>query len=156
MNGQPILTTQRVTDESVTYVASFLSQLLFPLLTLGDLHAISRELKAVELKTINTERAELIANHWIRQHSVPSTSQVRHTTLYHSSTQPSCQLFTLITRAALLHLLHHLLPCSLAAPTPRLVHPQLVACVLTYLPVHITSPLPSVPPSDVSAPTLLV
>eukprot|EP00873_Tetraselmis_striata_P003927 jgi/Tetstr1/424191/TSEL_014797.t1 len=53
--------------------------LLFPLLTIGDLHAINRELKSVELKTMNVERAEIIAHNWVCKREVPSTRQVSNT-----------------------------------------------------------------------------
>mmetsp|Transcript_24956 Transcript_24956/g.69595 ORF Transcript_24956/g.69595 Transcript_24956/m.69595 type:complete len:543 (-) Transcript_24956:36-1664(-) len=50
--------------------------LLFPLLAAGDVYSISRELKSVELKTINTQRGELIAEHWVKERSIPTQGQV--------------------------------------------------------------------------------
>ena len=41
-----------------------------------DLYCIYRELKAVQLTTINKERAEIIADHWINHGSVPGTKYV--------------------------------------------------------------------------------
>jgi hypothetical protein len=46
-----------------------------PLATM-DLYCIYRELKAVQLTTINKERAEIIADHWINHGSVPGTKYV--------------------------------------------------------------------------------
>ncbi|KAK9813139.1 hypothetical protein WJX72_009670 [[Myrmecia] bisecta] len=47
-----------------------------PLLLGGDLFAIYHELKSIHLRTLNKERAELIAEHWLQTGAIPSTKQV--------------------------------------------------------------------------------
>jgi hypothetical protein len=49
----------------------------FPLLAAGDLVSIYHELKAIHLRSLNHERAELIAAHWLAHRRVPSARQVR-------------------------------------------------------------------------------
>lgn len=49
---------------------------LLPPLMFVDLYSIYRELKAVQLKTLNKERAELIAEAWVAERRVPSFSEV--------------------------------------------------------------------------------
>ena len=48
----------------------------FPLLAVGDLVSIYYELKAIHLRSLNHERAELIAAHWLAHRRVPSARQV--------------------------------------------------------------------------------
>ena len=48
----------------------------FPLLAAGDLVSIYYELKAIHLRSLNHERAELIAAHWLAYRRVPSARQV--------------------------------------------------------------------------------
>ena len=50
---------------------------MFPLLAGGDLWAIYSELRSIHLRTLNKERAEIIAQHWLREGRVPSPRQVR-------------------------------------------------------------------------------
>lgn len=49
---------------------------MFPILVSGDLFSIYKELRSVELKTLNKERAEFIAQHWASCGVVPSPRQV--------------------------------------------------------------------------------
>ena len=49
----------------------------FPLLAAGDLFSIHRSLKAIHLRTLNKERAELIAHSWLERGRVPSAKEVR-------------------------------------------------------------------------------
>ncbi|EFN59464.1 hypothetical protein CHLNCDRAFT_138052 [Chlorella variabilis] len=49
---------------------------MFPLLAAGDLWAIYSELRSIHLRTLNKERAEIIAQHWLREGRVPSPRQV--------------------------------------------------------------------------------
>eukprot|EP00882_Tetradesmus_deserticola_P029875 GHRQ01033503.1.p1 GENE.GHRQ01033503.1~~GHRQ01033503.1.p1 ORF type:complete len:440 (+),score=220.70 GHRQ01033503.1:535-1854(+) len=44
----------------------------FPLCGIGDLFCIYHELKAVQLRSLNRERAEMVAEHWLKQGRVPS------------------------------------------------------------------------------------
>eukprot|EP00899_Mesostigma_viride_P029096 jgi/Mesvir1/9371/Mv08986-RA.1 len=48
----------------------------FPILAGIELCAMYREIKAVELKTLNKERAELIAEHWLARGRVPDPKEV--------------------------------------------------------------------------------
>jgi hypothetical protein len=50
---------------------------MFPLLAGGDLWAIRAELRSIHLRTLNKERAEIIAQHWLREGRVPTPRQVR-------------------------------------------------------------------------------
>ena len=47
-----------------------------PFLAGGDLLAISHELRSIHLRTLNKERAEIIAAEWLRTGKVPSPKQV--------------------------------------------------------------------------------
>jgi hypothetical protein len=51
--------------------------LMFPLLAAGDLWSIYRELRSIHLRTLNKERAEIIAQHWLAEGRVPTPRQVR-------------------------------------------------------------------------------
>ncbi len=44
---------------------------------LGDLTCIWHELKAVQLRTLNRERAEMVIERWIRRGAVPDAAEVR-------------------------------------------------------------------------------
>ncbi|KAL4431071.1 hypothetical protein ABPG75_006327 [Micractinium tetrahymenae] len=48
---------------------------LFPLLAGGDLWAIHSELRSIHLRTLNKERAEIIAQHWLQEGAVPTPRQ---------------------------------------------------------------------------------
>ncbi|MEW5305524.1 MAG: hypothetical protein WDW36_008058 [Sanguina aurantia] len=48
----------------------------FPLCAAGDLFSIYRELKAIQLKTINKERAEMITEAWVKQGLVPGAAEI--------------------------------------------------------------------------------
>ncbi|KAI3433453.1 hypothetical protein D9Q98_003266 [Chlorella vulgaris] len=50
--------------------------LMFPLLAAGDLWSIYRELRSIHLRTLNKERAEIIAQHWLAEGRVPTPRQV--------------------------------------------------------------------------------
>ena len=65
--------TGKVVNESARLIIPFVA--FIPLATM-DLYCIYRELKAVQLTTINKERAEIIADHWINHGSVPGTKYV--------------------------------------------------------------------------------
>jgi hypothetical protein len=52
----------------------------FPLLSAADLYCIYRELKAVELRTINRERAEMIAERWLAVRGGATTATTAATT----------------------------------------------------------------------------
>ena len=49
---------------------------LFPLLAAADLSSIFWELKAVELKMLNRERAEMVAERWIKMGKMPLASEI--------------------------------------------------------------------------------
>jgi hypothetical protein len=49
---------------------------MLPLLAVGDLTAIYNELRAIHLRTLNKERAEIIAQHWLQEGRVPTPRQV--------------------------------------------------------------------------------
>ena len=49
----------------------------FPLLAAADLWAIYNELKSVELKMLNRERSEMIAERWLATGRAPSAGEVR-------------------------------------------------------------------------------
>lgn len=51
---------------------------LFPVLAVGDLWAIYSELRSIHLRTLNKERAEIIAQHWLQEGAVPTPRQVSH------------------------------------------------------------------------------
>jgi len=75
----------------------------FPLLAAGDLVSIYYELKAIHLRSLNHERAELIAAHWLAHRRVPSARQVRHDALarawsivYRQRTAIACSRIRLI------------------------------------------------------------
>ena len=65
--------TGKVVNESARLIIPFVA---FITLATMDLYCIYRELKAVQLTTINKERAEIIADHWINHGSVPGTKYV--------------------------------------------------------------------------------
>ena len=65
--------TGKVVNESARLIIPLVA--FIPLATM-DLYCIYRELKAVQLTTINKERAEIIADHWINHGSVPGTKYV--------------------------------------------------------------------------------
>lgn len=48
----------------------------YPLLAVGDAWATYNELKSIELKTLNRERAEMVAEHWLSTGRVPSAYEV--------------------------------------------------------------------------------
>ncbi|KAL4859390.1 Protein strawberry notch 1 [Chlorella vulgaris] len=50
--------------------------IMFPLLAAGDLWSIYRELRSIHLRTLNKERAEIIAQHWLAEGRVPTPRQV--------------------------------------------------------------------------------
>eukprot|EP00850_Spirogloea_muscicola_P007998 SM000041S15557 [mRNA] locus=s41:708479:712109:- [translate_table: standard] len=67
--------------------------LTYPPLAILDLMAIYRELKAVHLQTLNQERMEIIAGHWLRHHKVPGPGEVsRAEGLFWSPERAWCQL----------------------------------------------------------------
>eukprot|EP00967_Tisochrysis_lutea_P103714 scaffold156782_cov19-Tisochrysis_lutea.AAC.1 len=47
----------------------------YPFLAVGDCYCIYRELKAVQLRTLNRERAELVAEQWVKMGKVPHTEE---------------------------------------------------------------------------------
>lgn len=49
---------------------------LYPVLAVADLYAIYHEIKAIELKTLNRERAEMVADRWLETGVIPSVSQI--------------------------------------------------------------------------------
>ncbi|KAL6759691.1 vitamin B6 photo-protection and homoeostasis-domain-containing protein [Haematococcus lacustris] len=55
---------------------ALLPLLAFPLLASGDLYSIYRELKSVQLYTLNRERAEIIAAAWLSERRVPLAAEV--------------------------------------------------------------------------------
>lgn len=48
----------------------------YPFLAVCDVYCIYRELKAVQLRTLNRERAELVAEQWVKLGKVPPTEEV--------------------------------------------------------------------------------
>jgi len=48
----------------------------YPFLAVGDCYCIYRELKAVQLRTLNRERAELVAEQWVKMGKVPHTEEI--------------------------------------------------------------------------------
>ncbi|KAJ9525557.1 hypothetical protein QJQ45_003083 [Haematococcus lacustris] len=56
---------------------ALLPLLAFPLLASGDLYSIYRELKSVQLYTLNRERAEIIAAAWLSERRVPLAAEAR-------------------------------------------------------------------------------
>lgn len=50
--------------------------LAYPVCAVGDVLSIYMELKAIQLRTVNRERAELIAEVWINTQSIPSFGEV--------------------------------------------------------------------------------
>lgn len=46
----------------------------FPVCGLGDLFCIYHELKAVQLRSLNRERAEMVAEHWLDQGRVSAAA----------------------------------------------------------------------------------
>ena len=50
---------------------------MLPVLAAGDLWSIWHELKAIHLRSLNRERAEMIAEAWLRRGRVPTARQVR-------------------------------------------------------------------------------
>ncbi|KAJ9527004.1 hypothetical protein QJQ45_025285, partial [Haematococcus lacustris] len=56
---------------------ALLPLLAFPLLASGDLYSIYRELKSVQLCTLNRERAEIIAAAWLSERRVPLAAEAR-------------------------------------------------------------------------------
>lgn len=65
--------TGKVVNDRARLIIPFVA--FIPLATM-DLYCIYRELKAVQLTTINKERAEIICDHWINHGSVPGTKYV--------------------------------------------------------------------------------
>lgn len=58
-------------------VPSLLPLCAFPFLAVSDLYSIYRELKAVQLKSLNRERAEVVAQQWLATGRVPGAAEVR-------------------------------------------------------------------------------
>ncbi len=52
--------------------------LAFPALAACDLFAIYHELKAVELKMFNKERAEMVTERWMQTGKAPTAAEVCH------------------------------------------------------------------------------
>lgn len=50
--------------------------LAFPLLAVGDLCSIYRELKAIHLHNLNKQRAEILADVWLESGRIPSPAEV--------------------------------------------------------------------------------
>lgn len=48
----------------------------YPFLAVCDVYCIYRELKAVQLKSLNRERAELVAEQWVKMGRVPPSEEV--------------------------------------------------------------------------------
>lgn len=48
----------------------------FPLLAVAGITATYYEMKSIELRTLNRERAEMVANEWIASGRIPSTKEV--------------------------------------------------------------------------------
>ena len=65
--------TGKVVNDRARLIIPFVA--FIPLATM-DLYCIYRELKAVQLTTINKERAEIICDHWINHGGVPGTKYV--------------------------------------------------------------------------------
>jgi len=57
-------------------VRTTLPFVLYPILSGIDLFCIHKELKCVQLKTVNKERGEIIAEHWLQQGEAPSFAEV--------------------------------------------------------------------------------
>lgn len=55
---------------------------MLPPLAAGDLWCIWHELKAIHLRSLNRERAEMTAEAWLRDGEVPSARQVRCSCFY--------------------------------------------------------------------------
>lgn len=62
---------------------ALLPLMAFPALAVGDLYSIYRELKAVELRTLNRERAEMIVERWVAKGAVPNAAEVGCVCLVH-------------------------------------------------------------------------
>ena len=50
--------------------------LAFPLLAVGDLCSIYRELKSIHLHNLNRQRAEILADVWLEAGRIPSPAEV--------------------------------------------------------------------------------
>ncbi len=48
----------------------------FPFFAVADLWAIYHELKAVQIRQLNRERAEMVAGRWLQEGRVPSVAEV--------------------------------------------------------------------------------
>ncbi|GIL56589.1 hypothetical protein Vafri_11930 [Volvox africanus] len=53
-----------------------LPAIMYPICAAGDLTCIWHELKAVQLRTLNRERAEMIIERWMRRGAVPSAAEI--------------------------------------------------------------------------------
>ena len=59
-----------------TKLRTALPLLALPFLIAGDLFSIYHELKAIQLRTLNKERAELIADTWLASGRIPTAQEV--------------------------------------------------------------------------------
>ncbi|KAI8472022.1 MAG: vitamin B6 photo-protection and homoeostasis-domain-containing protein [Monoraphidium minutum] len=76
----PLMAPDIYNISNIPYTISARRRLLplaaFPLFTLGDLACIYMELKAVQLRTLNRERAEMVAQGWLERGKAPTFAEV--------------------------------------------------------------------------------
>jgi hypothetical protein len=72
-------------------VRALLPLTVLPVVGAGDLCCIYKELKAIHLRTLNRERAEMVAESWLATGRVPTAEEVR------SCTSCACQLVSIFS-----------------------------------------------------------